>query len=220
VESPVRLKELYQSVLAEGALRGIFITAGEFSAEARVFARSRPLELIDGQGMLSTILMMPEEERAWQLQRMTSGAYAVPTCPACNCKMDARDDTDFDGGDKMKDVSYRDRRMEVSRVQCRTLTIKSGADVQFLSPVWVQDMVVNGHAHGNVIVQGRLTVGRGGVLRGQVAARTITTEGGGVIEAETRVLNANEIQPVRAVPSKRIWRCLDWPKCPGQLPAR
>jgi hypothetical protein len=220
VESPVRLKELYQSVQAEGALRGIYITAGRFSEEARMFARPRPLELIDGDGMLSTLLMMPPEEQSWHMQRMTAGAFAVPTCPACPGKMEVREDSNFGDGDQLKDMSYRDRRMEASKILCRTLTIKRGADVQFLSSVSAQDMIVNGTVQGNVTVQGRLTVGRGGVLRGLVAARTITMEEGGAIEAEARVLNANEIQPVRAVPSKQVWRCLDWPKCPGELPVR
>src|SRR5687767_10607407 len=52
------LKELYNSVLQQGGSRGIFITAGEFTHDAREFVRMRPLELIDGSGVLRTILKM------------------------------------------------------------------------------------------------------------------------------------------------------------------
>ena len=46
------LRELSNSMLQEGAARGIFITAGDFSDDARDFARMRPLELIDGPALL------------------------------------------------------------------------------------------------------------------------------------------------------------------------
>jgi hypothetical protein len=214
------LKDLYNSVLNEGAARGIFITAGDFSEEARQFARMRPLELIDGQGMLRTILKMPPEEQSYHLQMMTVGPYTTPTCPACGTKLAVRDDTEYDPNAQLKDMTFRERQVVGTDVYCRTLTIKAGADVQFMKTVAAQDVVVNGRAHGNITVQGRLTVGRGGVLSGLVAARTIKMEEGGVIEAEARVLNASEIQPVRALPVQQIWRCPGWPKCRGQLPLR
>jgi hypothetical protein len=214
------LKELYNSVLNEGASRGIFITSGEFSEEARNFAKMRPLELIDGEGMLRTILKMPAEEQSYHLQMMTVGPYTTPTCPACGTKLELRDDTEFNPNARLKDVTFRERQMVGTEVFCHTLTVKAGAEVQFMKAVSAQDMIVNGRAHGNVTVQGRLTVGKGGVLSGLVAARTIHMEDGGVLEAEARVLNASEIQPVRALPVQQIWRCSDWPKCRGQLPLR
>lgn len=214
------LKELYNAVLQEGASRGIFITAGEFSEEARNFARMRPLELIDGHGMLRTIQKMPAEEQSYQLQMMTVGPYTVPTCPTCGRKLELRDDTEYDPQAQVKDMTFRDRQIVGAEVSCRTLTVKSGAEVQFMRAVWAQDMIVQGRATGNITVQGKLTVGRGGVLSGLVAARTISMEDGGVLEAEARVLNANEIQPVRQMPVQQLWRCPGWPKCRGQLPLR
>jgi cytoskeletal protein CcmA (bactofilin family) len=220
VDTPARLNELYDAVLAQGASRGIFITAGEFSDEARQFAGVRPLELIDGHGMLRTILKIPAQEQSYHLQMMTVGPYTTPTCPSCGKKLEVHDDSQFDPDVRLKDLTLRDRHMEGAEIHCRTLTIKAGADVQFLKPVWAQDMVVNGRAQGNVTVQGRLTVGPGGILRGLVAARTVKMEDGGTLEAEARVLNASEILPVRALPVQQVWRCPDWPKCRGQLPLR
>jgi Restriction endonuclease/Polymer-forming cytoskeletal len=214
------LKELYNSVLQEGASRGIFITTGEFSEEARQFAKMRPLELIDGVSMLRTIERMPAEEQAYHLRMLTVGPYTIPTCPACGQKLELRDETDFDPNAQLKDVVYKDRQTVSSEVYARTLTIKSGAEVQFLKTVNVQDLVVQGRATGNITVQGKLTVAKGGVLYGLVAARTISMEDGGSLEAEARVLNAGEIQPVRSLPVQQIWRCGKWPKCRGQLPLR
>jgi len=214
------LKELYDSVLQEGASRGIFITAGEFSAEARSFSRMRPLELIDGHALLRTIQKMPEEEQAYHLRMVTIGPYTVPTCPSCGRKLEIHNDTEYDPHVQVKDMTFRDRQLVNTEVCCRTLTIKGGAEVQFLKPVRAQEMVVHGRAHGNVTVQGKLTVGKGGVLRGLLAARAISLQEGGVLEAEARILNADEIQPVRSLPVPQVWRCPGWPKCRGKLPLR
>ena len=105
-------------------------------------------------------------------------------------------------------------------MSCRTLTVKAGAEVHFLKPVHAHDMVVNGRVHGNIVVQGRLTVGRGGVVSGMVAARTINMEEGGALEAQAHVLNAGEIQAVHAMPVPQVWRCPGWPGCRGRLPLR
>lgn len=214
------LKDLYNSVLQEGASRGIYITPGDFSDEARTFARMRPLELIDGQGMLRTLLKMPDEEQSYHLQMLTVGPYTIPTCPSCGKKLELKDDTVHDPAAQVKDMTFRDRQMVGAEVNCRHLLIKSGAEVQFIKPVWAQEMTVQGRASGNITVQGRLTVGKGGVVSGLVAARTIRMEEGGILEAEARVLNADEIQPVRTMPVQQIWRCPSWPKCRGELPLR
>ena len=214
------LQALYDSVLQHGASRGIFITAGEFSQEARAFVRMRPLELIDGHGLLRTILRMPEDEQAYHLRMITVGPHTVPTCPACMKKLELRYDSEQEPNAHGKDLTFRDRQSVGTEILCRTLTVKAGADVQFMRAVRAQDMVVNGRAHGNITVQGKLTVGKGGVLSGLVAARTVAMQEGGVLEAEARVLNADEIQPVRTLPSQQIWRCPGWPKCRGQLPLR
>jgi hypothetical protein len=214
------LTELYDAIIRHGASRGIFITAGGFSEEARAFVRTRPLEIIDGRGLLRTILRMTEPEQAYHLRMITVGPYTVPTCPSCGGKLALRTDSADDPRAQARDLTFRERQTVDTEISCRTLTVKSGADVHFLRTVRAHDVVVQGRAHGNITVQGKLTVGKGGVLSGFVAARTIAMKDGGVLEAEASVLNADEIQPVRALPSPQVWRCPSWPKCRGQLPLR
>jgi restriction system protein len=50
---PVR--ELYGVLMAEGADRAMFVTSGDFTKEARAFAAGKPLELIDGGGLVRLI---------------------------------------------------------------------------------------------------------------------------------------------------------------------
>ncbi|MFO8083343.1 MAG: restriction endonuclease [Desulfobacterales bacterium] len=75
------IRELYGVVAAEGATGGIVITSGQFTWEAREFARGKPIELIDGN----------------QLQRLIAGVQKNPDhtadrlteipCPLCGAEM-------------------------------------------------------------------------------------------------------------------------------------
>ncbi len=49
------VRELYGVVIAEGASEGVVISSGIFTQEARTFAAGKPLELIDGAGLLKMI---------------------------------------------------------------------------------------------------------------------------------------------------------------------
>jgi hypothetical protein len=214
------VKELFNAVLQEGASRGIFATPGGFSDEARQFAKMRPIELIDGPAMLRTILRMTEEEQSYYLRMATIGQYTVPSCPSCSKKLELSDDTGaaFDGLNR--DVVFKESEMVGSEVHCRTLTVRAGAEVLFMHPVFAHEVVIQGRATGNLTVQGKLTITAGGLLSGMVAARAIKLDEKGMLEAEARILNAAEVVPVRAAPVHQIWRCSSWPRCRGQLPLR
>ncbi len=214
------VKELFNAVLAEGASRGIFITPGEFSDEARTFAAMRPLELIDGQSMLRSLLKMGEDEQEYYLKMATIGQYTVPSCPACSTRMELREDTTAEEGDGKRDVVLQGRQVINHEVVCRSLLIKPMADVQFMKPVFAQEVMVQGRATGNVTVQGKLTVANGGILSGLVAAKTISMDEGGELEAEARILRSGEVIPVYEMPVQQVWRCGTWPRCKGQLPLR
>ncbi len=72
------VRELYGVMAAEKAARGIVVTSGHFTADARTFAASLPIELIDGDNLLRRI-----------------GARGAPTlavekdraCPSCRAPM-------------------------------------------------------------------------------------------------------------------------------------
>lgn len=46
------VRDLYGSMLNEGASKGILVTTSTFGAESRNFAKDKPIELIDGNGLL------------------------------------------------------------------------------------------------------------------------------------------------------------------------
>jgi len=50
------IREFYGAVVADGsAVKGIFVTTSTFTNQARDFARSLPIELIDGQQLQSLL---------------------------------------------------------------------------------------------------------------------------------------------------------------------
>jgi restriction system protein len=59
------VRELYGVLVAENAARAILVASGEYTAEARTFARGKPLELVDGAA----------------LERMITGAGNVAPAP-------------------------------------------------------------------------------------------------------------------------------------------
>jgi restriction system protein len=82
---PVR--ELFGVMAAQKVPNGIFLTTGEFTNEAREFARGKPLELIDGDTLITKIQEMPADVSRVLLKRAMEGDYTTSTCPKCGVKM-------------------------------------------------------------------------------------------------------------------------------------
>lgn len=82
---PVR--ELYGVMAADHIPEGVFVTPGDYTAEARSFAAGKQLTLIDGRDLLARLAALPSEKQASLLAAITAGDYKTPTCPRCGIKM-------------------------------------------------------------------------------------------------------------------------------------
>ena len=72
------------------------------------------------------------------------------------------------------------------RITARTLIIEKGARVQFVHPVETGTLEVLGEASGRFEVDGKVRIGKGGVLEGKFHARAIIVDGGSLL-AESSV---------------------------------
>ncbi len=215
--------EFYRAVVSEGVQRGIYVTPGSFGADARLFSRNKRLELLDGEEFLGTIRRMSAEEQNYYFRMATVGPWNVPTCPSCGQKMEVRPeaaprvetDDDF-----RRDLTLKERHNVCGEVRCRHLTVKRGADILFLKSVQVERMTVEGRVMGNIVCDGLLTIAQGACVSGLVAARSIRLEPGGLLEAEARILNVDEIRPVDKKPERHVWGCPGYPRCKTVLPVR
>lgn len=82
---PVR--ELFGVMAAESVSEGFFVTAGEYTEEARSFARGKTVTLIDGGDLIQRIKALPREDQCYIYNIATAGDYKTPTCPRCGRKM-------------------------------------------------------------------------------------------------------------------------------------
>jgi restriction system protein len=87
------LHALHAQMAASGAQKGLMLTSGRFSQEARTFAAGQGIELVDGAAFLSRIIALPREKSLALLRFATEGDFLTPTCPACAIKMVSRQST-------------------------------------------------------------------------------------------------------------------------------
>ena len=81
------IRELYGVMAAESVPHGVFATTGQYTGEARSFARGKNLLLMDGADLLQAIRKLSPEDRRRLHQVATTGDYTTPTCPRCGQKM-------------------------------------------------------------------------------------------------------------------------------------
>ncbi len=84
------VRELRGAVARDGATRGIFVTSGAFTKEARAEALGQPIELMDGAALL--VLIQKVQGQKLTMSNMppapvTANQIAPPTCPFCQSTM-------------------------------------------------------------------------------------------------------------------------------------
>lgn len=84
---PVR--ELLGVMTHEKVAKAFFMTSSRFSDDAKAFARSNRITLIDGDMFLMMINRLPAASAEALLRFATAGDYGTPTCPKCGQKMKA-----------------------------------------------------------------------------------------------------------------------------------
>ncbi|ADE17009.1 restriction endonuclease (plasmid) [Nitrosococcus halophilus Nc 4] len=84
-----KVRELYGVVASENATRGVLITCGQFTPDARAFAKGKSLELVDGTALLERVSKVQKHSKtdpaiASQQKRAT---HIAPDCPLCGKPM-------------------------------------------------------------------------------------------------------------------------------------
>lgn len=95
---------LRAKMAADGIGRGILLSAGRFTHEARTLAPAQGIELLDGAALLARITALPPQTSLALLRFATEGDFLTPTCPSCAVKMVSRQSTQ--GGRKFWGCPY------------------------------------------------------------------------------------------------------------------
>ena len=84
------IRELFGVMASERISYGIFMTSGEFTADAEDFANGK-MKLVSGETFIKHIKKLPEEDQKKLLNIALAGDYKTPTCPQCDVKMVLRE---------------------------------------------------------------------------------------------------------------------------------
>lgn len=84
------IRELLGVMTHEKIPKAFFMTTSTFSDEAKSFASSNRITLVDGALLLMMFQRLPEVDRESLLAFATEGDYQTPTCPSCGIKMVCR----------------------------------------------------------------------------------------------------------------------------------
>ena len=107
---------------------------------------------------------------------------------------------DIGGGAAGKIVCDGETKIRTSgRLNCeigsRRVRIEKGADVIVAHPIRVRDMVVHGKVTARIYCNGTLRILKRGFLRGEVYARSIMVDKGGLLQAELNISRFDEANP-------------------------
>jgi cytoskeletal protein CcmA (bactofilin family) len=209
-----------------GVRRGLLVTSGHVTMEARSFARQKPVELVDGWELLDWVAGLPEDLQAEYLKLSTVGDYRAPACPSCGGRMVMEtSQSDEDVPRMMGNLVVRESRFISWPVRCRALVVKAGVEVHFRRGVVAESIEVYGRAVGEMLCTGLLTVGSEGVVAGGVACRRVSLAPGGSLEGEAVILKDGEWAPEALAGEwfrqpNRVWRCTSFGVCQMTLEAR
>ena len=81
------VREAYGVMVAEGAEECIFVASGKYTRDAKLFAKDKPIQLIEGQDLLNLIQGIKAPQLSTPAQESKA---AVPTCPDCGSDMVSR----------------------------------------------------------------------------------------------------------------------------------
>jgi restriction system protein len=81
------IRDLLDTKIQETVAKGVFMTPGGFTDDARKFAEANRIILLDGKHFLEMLKHLPEGRSMQLLAVAIKGNYTIPTCPRCEMKM-------------------------------------------------------------------------------------------------------------------------------------
>ena len=82
-----KVRELYGILVSEGANRGILVSSGHFTNDAKSFSAGKPLTLIDGSALVQLVHDVQSTVTPKTSPSIPQAAPAIPSCPRCGNPM-------------------------------------------------------------------------------------------------------------------------------------
>lgn len=184
--------------------RGVLIAPGGFSPAALQVAQQHRIEVVDAAGLHAVLMALPAERSDFLFTIATAGDGSRPTCPVCLRKLERVESA---GAGKTPSIRVMSEQGLVAEaVVCDLLDVAPGAELTFLYEVRAGAMRIAGHAEGDFVCEGTVTIEPGGTLDGKVAARAIQVREGGELRGQFRILEGTPESFTRGV-TRWHWAC-------------
>jgi cytoskeletal protein CcmA (bactofilin family)/ribosomal protein S27E len=139
------------------------------------------------------------EKRVSRVVR-TRGNLVIKKFGYLNNQLTICGNADIGGGAAGKIFCDGETKIRTSgRLNCeigsRRVRIEKGADVIVAQPIRVHDMVIRGKVTARIFCNGTLRILKRGFLKGEVHARSITVDKGGLLQAELNIGRFDEADP-------------------------
>jgi cytoskeletal protein CcmA (bactofilin family)/DNA-directed RNA polymerase subunit RPC12/RpoP len=130
----------------------------------------------------------------------TRGNLVIKKFGYLNNQLTICGNADIGGGAAGKIFCDGETKIRTSgRLNCeigsRRVRIEKGADVIVAQPIRVHDMVIRGKVTARIFCNGTLRILKRGFLKGEVHARSITVDKGGLLQAELNIGRFDEADP-------------------------
>jgi hypothetical protein len=187
---------------------GILIAPGGATPAAMSRARELGVEVIDAHKLCRALVSLHPEQSAFFHSITMAGDHSTPSCPICLRKLTKVEQGSPTGAMRRPDeLTFQASTVVPDPVDCERLEVAPGCEVTFLHEVRARrDVLIRGHASGDVICLGTFALWHGGSFTGTVAARGIDIQDGAQFEGDARILES-VAQTLNYVEPAWYWRC-------------
>jgi len=202
--TPASVQHFAGEVRTAKNARGILIAPAGFSPAALMAAQEQRIETVDAAALHGVLQMLPAERSDFFFTIATAGDCTAPTCPVCLEKLERVESGQFEETPPAR--VFAQDGLVADPVVGQRVEVAAGCEVTFLHEVRARDIRIAGHACGDFVCEGLVTLLAGGTLTGTVAARSLDVHQGGELRGQFRILDG---APRSFAPAVRRWhwRC-------------
>ena len=200
--SPETVRHFAKEVSTARDTRGVLIAPAGFSPAALRVAQELRIEAVDASALNAAVRALPGDKSDFLFVVTTAGDFSTPSCPVCMKKL-KRVELETQ---ELPSRTIDTEGLIADVVVCDRLEVVSGREVTFLHEVRARAITISGHATGDFVCEGPVTLESGGTLSGTVAARSLVVRDGGELLGQFRILEGDLGSFVK--PAVRWqWRC-------------
>lgn len=200
--TPETVQRFAQEVRTARDTRGILIAPAGFSPAALRAAQELRIEAVDAAALDAAVRALPGDKSDFLFVVTAAGDFSTPSCPICMKKLRRVEQEALALPSRTIDMSG----LIADFIVCDRLEVAAGCEVTFLQEVRARSITISGHAAGDFVCEGPVTLEAGGTLEGTVAARSLVVRDGGELLGQFRILEGDLGSFVK--PSVRWhWRC-------------